>query len=52
MPGVHLFQTIDALHARHGNAQRANDRVMHATVALTGGFLLFFALYALILLLE
>jgi hypothetical protein len=50
--GYHLFQTIEELHARHGNAKRAKDRVMHATGALTAGLLLFVALYTLILLFE
>lgn len=47
-----LFQDIEELHVRHGNARRTKDRVMHATVALVAGSLLFAALYAAILFLE
>ena len=47
-----LFQTIDELHARHGNATRTKDRVMHAAAAFIVGSLLFAALYGVILLQE
>ena len=50
--GPRLFQTIDELSARHGNATGTKHRMMQAAVALIGGSLLFAALYALILLLE
>ncbi len=34
--GYRLFQTIDELHVRHGNATRTKDGVMHAAVAFIG----------------
>jgi hypothetical protein len=50
--GHRLFQTMDELHVRHGNATHTKDRVMRAAVAFIGGSLLFAALYAVILFLE
>lgn len=50
--GHSLFQTMDELRARHGNAEGTKERVMHAAAALIGGSLLFAALYAAILFLE
>lgn len=50
--GYRLFQTMDELNARHGNAFGTNQRMMHAAAALIGGSLMFAALYAVILFLE
>ena len=48
----HLFQTIDELRARHGPCVHTKHRLLNAAAALAGGWLLFAALYAIILFLE
>ncbi len=50
--GYRLFETMDELRARHGNATGRKHRMMHAAAALLGGALLFASLYAVILFLE
>lgn len=50
--GYRLFQTMDELRARHGDASGTKHRVMNAAAALIGGALLFAALYTVILFLQ
>lgn len=50
--GYSLFQSMDQLRVRHGDAASTGRRMMHGAVALSAGLLLFAALYAVILFLE
>jgi hypothetical protein len=46
---LRLFQTMDELRSRHGEATGMKQRIMYAAGALLAGTLLFAALYGLIL---
>ena len=50
--GRQLFQTIDELHVRHGNLPATKDRLYLWGGGLLVGFLVFGALYLMILFLE
>lgn len=50
--GKQLFQTIDELHVRHGNLPATKDRLYLWGGGLLVGFLVFGALYLMILFLE